>query len=105
MQQNRDPRSDPPFPRGPDAILQRATLGFILAENPTRFTQGELTHIFAADREDAAQRRAVIGAIEQLVAAGLLYRDGHFVTPTHAALHFDHLARRAWEVGVILKAC
>ena len=92
MPQNRNPRCDPPSPNHGEAVLQRAALTFVLAEHPTRLTQGELTRILAADPEDAAQRNAVICAVGELTAAGLLRRDGHFVSPTRAALHFDCLA-------------
>ena len=92
MPQNRSPRCDPPSPGPEDAILQRAALTFVLVEHPTRLTQGELTRVLADDPEDAAQRNAVVRAIGELAAAGLLRRDGHFVSPTRAALYFDRLA-------------
>jgi hypothetical protein len=92
MPQNPNPRRDPSIPNHEDAVLQRAVLTFVLAEYPTRLSQGELTRILAADPEDAVQRSALIRAISELAAAGLLRRDGHFVAPTRAALYFDWLA-------------
>jgi hypothetical protein len=92
MPENHSPPHEPPSPSPEDAILQRAALTFVLAEHPTRLTQGELTRIIADDPEDAAQRDAVIRAVGELAAAGLLGRDGHFISPTRAALHFDRLA-------------
>lgn len=92
MPQNRNPRCDRSSPSPEDAILQRAALTFVLAEHPTRLTQGELTRVLADDPEDAAQRSAVIRAVGELTGAGLLRRDGHFVSPTRAALHFNRLA-------------
>jgi hypothetical protein len=92
MPQNRHPSCEPSFPNPDEAILQRVALTFVLAEHPTRLTQGELARILAADPEDAAQRNAVIHAVGELAAAGLLRRDGNFVSPTRAALHFDRLA-------------
>ncbi|HVC07333.1 MAG TPA: hypothetical protein VND98_07115 [Solirubrobacterales bacterium] len=77
-----------------DAIHQRSVLTFVLSHHPTRFSQGELTRILAADPEDRAHRDAVIRAVGTLVAAGLLRRDGHFVEPTHAAIYFHRLAAR-----------
>jgi hypothetical protein len=94
LPQNPHRHYDPPSLGVEDAIHQRAVLSFVLSHHPTRFTQGELTHILAADREVAADRNAVIGAIAELVAVGLLYRDGHFVVPTHAAIYFYRLAGR-----------
>jgi hypothetical protein len=93
VQQNRNPRCEPPSPGTEDARVQRAALTFVLAEHPTRFTQGELTRVLAADPEAAAQRGAIVRAVEELAAADLLRRDGHFVAPTRAALHFNRLAR------------
>ena len=92
MPQSRVPRCDPSPPSAEDAMIQRAALTFVLAEHPTRLTQGELTRILASDPDDAAQRNAVIRALEELATAGLLHRDGHIVTPTRAALYFDRLA-------------
>ena len=92
MCQNPNRRHDPSFPSHEDAVLQRTALSFVLAEHPNRLSQGELTRILAADPEDAAQRNAVIRAVGELAAAGLLRRDRHFVSATRAALHFDHLA-------------
>ncbi|MGA8745900.1 MAG: hypothetical protein WB507_08550 [Solirubrobacterales bacterium] len=77
-----------------DRVHQRTVLGYVLSHHPTRFTQGELTRILAVDPEDRDHRQAVIAAIEALVAAGLLRRDGHYVSPTRAAIHFYRLARR-----------
>ncbi len=79
MQENRNPRCDPSSPNLEDAILQRVAITFVLAEHPTRLTQGELTCVLAADPDDASQRDAVIRAVSELTAAGLLHRDGHFV--------------------------
>ncbi len=92
MPQKPNPRCDPSVPNHEDAVMQRAVLTFVLAEHPTRLSQGELTRILAADPEDADQRNALIRAITELASAGLLRRDGHFVAPTRAALYFDRLA-------------
>ena len=79
-------------PAEADAKTERAVLGFVLSLHPTRLTQGELTRALAEDPEDFAQRDAIVRAVGELVVAGLLHRDGAFVAPTRAALHFDQLA-------------
>lgn len=75
-----------------DTKTERATLAFVLSLHPTRLTQGELTRALADDPEDFAQRDAIVRAVGELVAAGLLHRDGHFVAPARAAIRFDQLA-------------
>ena len=79
-------------PAEADAKTERAVLAFVLQLHPTRLTQGELARALAEDPEDFAQRDAVCHAVDELVAAGLLHRDGHFVAPTRAAIRFDQLA-------------
>ena len=68
-------------------------LTFVLSIDPTRLTQGELTRVLSANPEDAVQREAIVNAVTELVDAGLLCRDGHYVQPTRAALRFDLLTR------------
>ena len=75
-----------------DVKTERAVLAFVLELHPTRLTQGELTRALAEDPEDFAQRDAIVRAVDELLAASLLHRDGHFVAPTRAAIRFDQLA-------------
>ncbi len=91
MQGHRNPRADPPPPSGDQAKLQRNVLTFVLSIDPTRLTQGELTRVLSANPEDAVQREAIINAVTELLDAGLLCRDEHYVQPTRAALRFDLL--------------
>ncbi len=93
MQGHRNPRADPPPPSGEEARLQRIALTFVLSIDPTRLTQGELTRVVAANPEDAVQREAIVNAVAELVDAGLICRDGHYVQPTRAAIRFDLLTR------------
>ena len=93
MQGHRNPRADPPPPSGDEAALQRDVLTFVLAIDPTRLTQGELTRVLSANPEDAVQRTAIINAVTELVDAGLLCPTPHYVQPTRAALRFDLLTR------------
>lgn len=79
-------------PADEDAKTERAVLAFVLNLHPTRLSRGELARALASDPEDFAARDAVCRAVDELVAAGLLHRDGHFVAPTRAALRFDALA-------------
>lgn len=82
----------PDQPSSTDVKTERAVLGFVLSLHPTRLTQGELTRALADDPEDFAQRDAIVRAVGELVAAGLLHRDGAFVAPTRVAIRFDQLA-------------
>ena len=93
MQGHRNPRADPPPPSGEEASLQRDMLTFVLSIDPTRLTQGELTRVLAAIPENRLEREAIVNAVAELVDVGLLCRDGNYVQPTRAALHFDLLTR------------
>jgi hypothetical protein len=78
-------------PADADVKTERAVLGFVLSLHPTRLSRGELARALADDPEDFADRDAICRAVDELVAAGLLHRDGQFVAPTRAALRFDCL--------------
>jgi predicted transcriptional regulator len=67
-----------------DLLMQRAVLEFVLAERETILTFRDLAMEF--DREEAAAR-----AVRDLVAVGLLRREGGSVLPTRAAIHYDRL--------------
>ncbi len=82
----------PDHPCSEDAKTERAVLAFVLNLHPTRLSRGELARALADDPEDFADRDAICRAVDELGAAGLLHRDGHFVAPTRAAIHFDQLA-------------
>jgi chromosome segregation and condensation protein ScpB len=61
---------------------QRAVLGLVLYEDPSPVRFGDLRQEIG---EDADQ------AVAELVAVGLLARDGAVVRATPAAVHFDAL--------------
>jgi hypothetical protein len=60
---------------------RRAVLGFVLFEHPDPIIVGDLRQ----EIEDADQ------AVADLIAVGLLDRDGELVRATTAAAHFDAL--------------
>jgi hypothetical protein len=86
-------RVDPDSPAGEDRKTERALLALLLDEDPSRLTLADVrlalkpTH---AEREFAATD-AVDRAVRELVAVGLLHREGQFVMPTRAALYFERL--------------
>lgn len=82
---------DPASPAEHDRQTAGVVLALLLEEHPTRLTTDELALILNAFPsqgwpEDAAKR-----AIRELVGAGLVHRDGRFLTPSRAALYFDAL--------------
>jgi hypothetical protein len=79
----------PPNPG--DRKTETAVLALLIAEHPTRLSMEELVLVLHADPdrgdpEDAAER-----AVCELTGAGLLHREGRFLTPTRAALYFSRL--------------
>jgi hypothetical protein len=61
---------------------QRAVLGLVLYEHPDALSADALVREVGAGATQAAG---------ELVAAGLLWRDGEAVRATPAAVHFDRL--------------
>lgn len=68
-----------------DQGTQGAVMALVLAEHPTLLTLGDL--MMEIDDEDAVFR-----AVRDLVAVGLLRREGSSVLATRAALTFDRLS-------------
>ncbi|HEX4304706.1 MAG TPA: hypothetical protein VHZ54_01595 [Solirubrobacterales bacterium] len=54
----------------------------------------ELVLVLHADPERGDPTDAALRAVRELVGAGLVHREGHFLAPSRAALYFDAL-----EVG------
>jgi hypothetical protein len=69
-----------------DAQFQEAVLDVVLDQHPTALTEAEILRDFASGEADNVER-----AIRDLVAGGLLRREGESVLPTRAALHFHSL--------------
>lgn len=69
-----------------DAQVQEAVLDVVLDHHPTVLTEAEIVRDFASGEADNVER-----AIRDLVAGGLLRREGESVFPTRAALHFASL--------------
>jgi hypothetical protein len=61
---------------------RRAVLGLVLYEHPKEWTARELREEIGDDAR---------GAIVDLLAAGLVWREGDFIRPTRPALHFYRL--------------
>ena len=81
---------NPVSPAGEDAQAQAAVLTLVLTESPTPLTLADIEREVAPE-QDFAGRDAVARAVRDLVAVGLLHRQGNLVLPTRAALHFDGL--------------
>ena len=69
-----------------DAQVQEAVLDVVLDQHPTALTEAEIVRDFASGEADNVER-----AIRDLVAGGLLRREGQSVLPTRAALHLASL--------------
>jgi len=82
---------EPACPVEEDAHTQRAVLALLLAEHPTQLTCSELVRELTADPDAFAARDDVERAVRDLVAVGLLHRQGPLLTPTRAALRFEGL--------------
>jgi predicted HTH transcriptional regulator len=69
-----------------DLNAQGGLLDLVLSHHPTSLTAEELEPQFSGGA-DAFER-----ALRDLVAAGLLRREGESVLPTYAALTFDRVS-------------
>jgi len=82
---------DPLSPTGEDKRTESAVLALLLNEHPTRLTLDELILVLHADPDRGDPEDAGSRAVRELVGAGLVHRDGRFLSPTRAALYFDAL--------------
>jgi hypothetical protein len=73
---------------------EHAVLDFLIGEHPDQLTYAEVM-LALNDRDEWDRRDAVEVAVRELVGAGLLRRNGDFITPTRAALYFERLAEAA----------
>jgi hypothetical protein len=77
----------------PDEAWQLAVLSRVLVLHPERLSAGELRREMLAGEQEFARVDAHDRAVRDLVAAGLLRRDGDSVVPTRAAVRFAALQR------------
>lgn len=78
-----------------DEGVESVVLRQLLDLHPTRLTMGELVREVSGDRGSFAERDAVMRAVRELAAVGLLHKGAEeFVTPTRAALRFSELLDR-----------
>jgi hypothetical protein len=82
---------DPSSPAGEDRRTESAVLALLLDEHPTRLTMDELILVLYADPERVDPGDAGRRAVQELVGAALVHRDGHFLAPSRAALYFAAL--------------
>lgn len=74
-----------------DDAMEQAVLASVLAEHPIQLTMLDLNRE-RRDPDDPDERDAVDRAVQRLVAAGLVHRNGPFAIPTRAALRFEALS-------------
>jgi hypothetical protein len=84
---------DPLSPADDDRSTESAILVLLLTEHPTRLTVDELGLVLHGDIDLFEPKDAARRAIRELVGAGLVHREGKFLSPTRAALYFDCLGR------------
>jgi len=87
-------RRGSPSPADEDVFDERAVLFFVLDLHPSLLTAAEILHGLCPDPEDFRSRDGVERAIRDLVAAGVLRRDGETIAPTHATLRLRRLEER-----------
>jgi hypothetical protein len=75
----------------PDEAWQLAVLSHVLILHPACLSVDELRREMLADRQDFTQIDAHDRAVLDLVAWGLLRRDGDSVVPTRATVRFHEL--------------
>lgn len=82
---------DPSSPAVEDKKTECAVLALLLDEHPARLTMDELILVLHADPERGDPVDAAGRAVRELVGAGLMYREGRFLSPSRAALYFAAL--------------
>jgi hypothetical protein len=79
----------PPNPG--DRKTETAVLALLIAEHPTRLSIEELVLVLHADPDHGDPEGGAEQAVRELTGAGLLHREGRFLTPSRAALYFSRL--------------
>jgi hypothetical protein len=82
---------DPISPAGDDKRTERAVLALLLNEHPTRLTVDEMILVLHADPDRGDPEDAAGRAVRELVGAGLIHREGRFLSPSRATLYFAAL--------------
>jgi len=82
---------DPDSPIEADRKAQGTVLGILVDEHPVRMTLDELILVMHADPEGDNPGASTKDALRELVSAGLVNREGRFLSPTRAALYFAWL--------------
>lgn len=90
MQKQRTRTSDI-SPAQEDRSSQAGVLAHLLYLHPAQLTVEEIVREFANDPDDFEQRDRVERAVDDLVRAGLLHRNGKFAVPALPAVRFDGL--------------
>jgi hypothetical protein len=75
-----------------DEAFEAAVLSHLLVLHPTRLSMCELLREMCPASDDFGERDGCERAARDLIAVGLLRRDGDSIVPTRAALRFDALA-------------
>jgi hypothetical protein len=78
-------------PAAEDKATEAAVLRHLLALYPVQLTRKELEREVAGGNGDFALVDAVERAVCELVAAGLVHRNGDVVLPSRAAMRFYEL--------------
>jgi len=71
---------------GPDERRQRAVLDLLLDEHPAHLSSEEVVRAVAPDPTAALAADDVDSAIRELVASGLIHRNGDFLFATRPAV-------------------
>jgi hypothetical protein len=74
-----------------DRAWRLAVLSRVLAFHPERLSATELRREMVAGDQDFEQTDSHDRAVRDLIAAGLLRRDGDSIVATHAAMCFEAL--------------
>lgn len=83
--------SDPASPAADDLRTESAVLTLLLHEHPAQLTMEELVLVLHGDPDRGDPADAAKRAVQELVGAGLVNRNGRFLSPTRAALYFSRL--------------
>lgn len=78
-------------PAQKDNATRTAILGHLLELYPAQLTDAEIRCEMTFGSRDFGNNDRVTRAVRDLIAAGLLHRNGDFLFPTRAAVLYDDL--------------